>query len=267
MLTDTKARRQVAHPYPDADKAVSLHLGRLSKLQRQLDSLPFRCRSGGCVCQQVSKHAAALQAAAAACAPLEAELLLDIVLVMGSLGAALIKGDHPIGIQLDAVEALHRCASPDLSQSALLFTPWWLLVSVELSLNCKGTVCCRMWPAGAPPVAVFLMQGNTTHSRNHAAYGMSCNMPFFNSKPSSNKLILMCVQQADHTWTHALSQVLQEHSYTPCQTQAPLLPPTLCCAVPPTPAVPPSSQHSRPCTRSCTGHTTSSAHAPTHHTT
>jgi hypothetical protein len=47
---------------------------------------------------------------------LEAKQLLDIIRVMWSLGAALIKGSHSFSVHLAATQALHRCVSARLDQ-------------------------------------------------------------------------------------------------------------------------------------------------------
>jgi hypothetical protein len=96
-----------------------VHLKCLSDLQKQLAvalpphgsivDIPISC-TDSCLCHQVPGHAAALQDAAAAHAPLDVELLLEIITVLGSLGADLIMGEHTGTAQHAVIQALHRCA-------------------------------------------------------------------------------------------------------------------------------------------------------------
>lgn len=105
--------RQSGNRRSDAAKAVNLHLGRLSSLQRQLHSIePHEgCSlkaSNTCLCQQVAQHAAAAQEVASAHAPLDRQLLLDVIKELGSLGAALLNGRHPLDVHLSVLKVLRR---------------------------------------------------------------------------------------------------------------------------------------------------------------
>jgi hypothetical protein len=120
---------------PHAESAIDLHLGHLSNLQglfEQLHDARYQAGhdsgcileiTGTCVCQQVHGFVAALQEAVAHHTPLDATLLLDIIRVLGSIGAALVIGAHPLSAPKATRQALHRCAS-GMPQQTMVQLAW-----------------------------------------------------------------------------------------------------------------------------------------------